>query len=610
MRITNNMIADNATMNINGNKIQLDADNTRMTTQKKIDRPSEDPVIAVRSLRLQTSLAKINQYYEKNIPDAQSWLDVTETALLNIKDIMTDVRTLCVKGATDTLTEDDRKTIYDQLQALQEQGFAEGNASYAERTVFTGFRTDKNLAFMKEDKNTRYNIQEPLTATDMVKSRYYTNKVDMPTNATEVDRLNPDDPNYVDPDTMTIEESNFYKLRLSYNLENVSETGEDTVTALHFRNPKNDGSTVENCMIDWSANGSATSVDETISYTSPTGLDPTTATYQVITPDPVEYTEGVVNKIYQFENESDWAAWSKTQTPTADEIDAGIKVDEDGFAKVKYVPEDAIVIIKETGELIFGENVATSLMNDKKVIAADYTKAGFHEGELRPEYYFDSVLTKNEKGVDKDTNGVDLAIKYDRYTQSVNASGKTVYTPMITYSIDYTISQNQSLGVNLEANECFDHRIYQDMDDMINAVSLAMAAHDKYDKIKAMMDEEQYQADPYPELLDGWLKIAEKEMDYYDDNMSKLYSETLGKVDVYLSKVTLAITDLGCRMDQLTLTEKRMSDQQEAVEELKSENDNMDLSEIIMNYTSSYTAYQSSLVAAGKLGEQTLLNYI
>lgn len=609
MRITNNMISDNASMNINGNKIRVDADNTRMTTQKKIDRPSEDPVIAVRSLRLQTSLAKINQYYEKNIPDANSWLDVTETALLNIKDIMTDVRTLCVKGSTDTLTEDDRKTIYDQLQALQKQCFAEGNASYAERTVFTGFRTDKNLAFMDEDKNTRYNIQEPLVATDMVKSRFYTNKVDLPSNATEVDRLNPNDPNYVDPEKMTIDESDYYKLRLSYNLENVSGTGEDTLTAIHFRNPKSDGSTVENCKIDW-GNGSATSTSQIISYTSPTGLDSTVSTYQTITPDPVEYTEGAVNTIYQFENESDWAAWSKMQAPTQDEIDAGIKVDENGLSKVKYVPSDAIVVIKETGELVFGENVATYLMNNKKVIAADYTKAGFHEGELRPEYYFDSTLTKNEKGVDKDVNGKDLAIKYDRYTQSVNDAGKTVYTPMISYSIDYTISQNQTLGVNLEANQCFDHNIYQDMDDMINSVSLAMAAHDKYDKIKAMMGEEQYQAPPYPELLEGWLKLAEKEMDYFDDNMSKLYSETLGKVDRYLGKVTLSITDLGCRMDQLKLTEKRMSDQQEAVEELKSENDNMDLSEIIMNYTSSYTAYQSSLVAAGKLGEQTLLNYI
>ena len=190
MRITNTMITDNAMVYIGANKGSVDANNTRMTTQKKIDRPSEDPVVAVRSLRLQTSLDKINQFYEKNIPDATSWMDVTETALLNIEDIMLDVRTLCVQGATDTLTESDRKTIYEQLKALQEQLFKEGNADYAGRTVFTGFRTNKDLVFSKDEAKTSYSgIQQPFNAVDMELTRYYTNKVTIPTNRDEVLQL-------------------------------------------------------------------------------------------------------------------------------------------------------------------------------------------------------------------------------------------------------------------------------------------------------------------------------------------------------------------------------------------------------------------------------------
>ena len=46
MRITNNMIMNNAKVNINGNKVAVDAGDTQMTTQKKISRPSDDPVIA------------------------------------------------------------------------------------------------------------------------------------------------------------------------------------------------------------------------------------------------------------------------------------------------------------------------------------------------------------------------------------------------------------------------------------------------------------------------------------------------------------------------------------------------------------------------------------
>ena len=92
--------------------------------------------------------------------------------------------------------------------------------------------------------------------------------------------------------------------------------------------------------------------------------------------------------------------------------------------------------------------------------------------------------------------------------------------------------------------------------------------------------------------------------------MDKLFSSVLGKSDEYYDKINLAITKLGCMKDQLLMTERRMDEQQQTVTDLQSKNDNLDLSQIVINYTASYTAYQSSLQAAGKLGQQTLLNYI
>ena len=135
MRVTNNMITSNTKSNINANKVLVDKYNTQMTTQKKINKPSDDPVIAIRSLRMQTSLSHIDQYLNNNISDANSWLNVTDT------------RSLCVKGATDTLKEDDRRTILNQLKSLSDQIYAEGNADFSGRTVFTGYRTTEQLTF-------------------------------------------------------------------------------------------------------------------------------------------------------------------------------------------------------------------------------------------------------------------------------------------------------------------------------------------------------------------------------------------------------------------------------------------------------------------------------
>ena len=47
MRVTNNMITSNTKSNINANKVLVDKYNTQMTTQKKINKPSDcDPLPA------------------------------------------------------------------------------------------------------------------------------------------------------------------------------------------------------------------------------------------------------------------------------------------------------------------------------------------------------------------------------------------------------------------------------------------------------------------------------------------------------------------------------------------------------------------------------------
>ena len=56
---------NNSLSNINTNKILQDKLNTQMATEKKINRPSDDPVVAIRALRLRTNVSQVTQYYEK-----------------------------------------------------------------------------------------------------------------------------------------------------------------------------------------------------------------------------------------------------------------------------------------------------------------------------------------------------------------------------------------------------------------------------------------------------------------------------------------------------------------------------------------------------------------
>lgn len=151
MRITNKIMRGNSLYNINLNKILEDRLNNQMTSQSKISRPSEDPVVAIRALRLRTNVSNITQYYEKNAPDAEQWLKVTGDALNTIDKILTDLYTQATDASKKSLTSDDLEIILAQMQALTKEFYASGNVDYAGRFVFSGYRTDTPITFSDED---------------------------------------------------------------------------------------------------------------------------------------------------------------------------------------------------------------------------------------------------------------------------------------------------------------------------------------------------------------------------------------------------------------------------------------------------------------------------
>ncbi|MDD3172613.1 MAG: flagellar hook-associated protein FlgL [Herbinix sp.] len=167
MRITNKMMTNNMMSNINKNKLNMTTLEEQYSSGKKIQRPSDDPIITVRALKLRTNLSELSQYYEKNIPDAQSWMDVTESALTTVNDVLKQINTYCVQGSSDTLTASDRSSIAQNLEQMKQQIYQEGNTNYAGRYVFTGYKTDSSLIFSEDMDYLTYNITQDFTGDDL-----------------------------------------------------------------------------------------------------------------------------------------------------------------------------------------------------------------------------------------------------------------------------------------------------------------------------------------------------------------------------------------------------------------------------------------------------------
>ena len=520
MRITNKIMQRNNLSNINTNKVYQDKLSTQMSTQKKVSRPSDDPVVSIRALRLRSNVTEVTQYYSKNIPDAESWLSVTEDALKNLTQIMTNMISQCTKGSNGDLKTEDRQIILEQLKALGDEVYSTGDADYAGRYVFTGYRTDTSLSFDKE-YNTKYEITEQLDSSAITRmTKINTGKL---LDITAANYNNADNSQITEQDISSTE---VYRIQLSY--DDCMENGTPSIT---FKEKQADGSYTE---VTWGANG----------------------------------------------------------TPAIKEASST----EDPYSKLG---DDDIVYVRDTGEILLGKNQYDKLMACKD----DPTTSGINEGEIRVTYQKDHWV----KG--------DLRPEHYFACKSTDADGKeTVYNKDYLegnttekQSIEYDVGFNQTIRVNSTADECFQHGIGRTVDDLVQAMQDVLDLEAVKTKIEGLQETA---TGPDADILTKQMEAVEKALTLSKDKCQKMFESGITTFQGYLDDANLCITNCGTRSSKLELIDNRMKNQKTTFETLKSENEDIDITETAINLKSAEMTYEAALMATGKVMQTTLLNFI
>jgi flagellar hook-associated protein 3 FlgL len=141
-RVSESMKFNRTLYNLNNLQAASKTIMDQMSSQKKINRPSDDPTGVGKVLNLRY-VQQMNNQYTKNIDSSDAWLKMTESKLSSLDDLLVNARELATAQATATATADTRRITANNIQQLTDQMFSIANSQYMDRYIFAGGRTDQ-----------------------------------------------------------------------------------------------------------------------------------------------------------------------------------------------------------------------------------------------------------------------------------------------------------------------------------------------------------------------------------------------------------------------------------------------------------------------------------
>jgi len=347
MRVTNSMVHNMSLVNIGRNMRNLERLYEQANTTQQISRPSQDPLIATRSLRFRTRLSEVEQF-QRNVESGHAWMNVTEAAFFNLHEILVSMKERINEAASDHTNMDNKLDLIKDIENLKRQVSMEMNQTHLGRYVFAGWRTDQPPVLNTARLGMSYQIRQVFNAADIETTR-------------SIQRL-PIGLNPEDSSGMPIVRDPVNIMKLPYRTTpGVNGTG------VTFGTPNADGLiTPVPGVPGFPATGGTVGAG-----TLQDGLG-------IFRPDGTPFTIRVI----------DFDALDLTRDPATGL--ANNPADVQTFLDAYRPPDDGQTIhfIPTTGELVFGDRISGAFDDGVQVV---YEVSNLQQGDLNPLVYFDTI---------------------------------------------------------------------------------------------------------------------------------------------------------------------------------------------------------------------------
>lgn len=139
MRVTNSMMVRNMLDHLQNNMGDLNDLNEQLSSGKLFQKPSDDPIRVSDSLNYKSILNR-NTQYQRNLGQAENWLNSTESALKSGTEVIQRARELTIYASTDSLTSEDRKKIASEVKELRDELVDISQTKNGDDYIFSGQR--------------------------------------------------------------------------------------------------------------------------------------------------------------------------------------------------------------------------------------------------------------------------------------------------------------------------------------------------------------------------------------------------------------------------------------------------------------------------------------
>ena len=143
MRIADKMTYDSTSQNLSRNRSDLAELQNKAALQKRVAKPSDDPLAASRVLGARTEVSSGGQFL-KSIAQAKTFLEYSEQSLGELADIIMRAKELAISQANDpSANATSREVVATEVDQLFNQTVQIGNRKLGDRFLFAGFKTTK-----------------------------------------------------------------------------------------------------------------------------------------------------------------------------------------------------------------------------------------------------------------------------------------------------------------------------------------------------------------------------------------------------------------------------------------------------------------------------------